>query len=173
MNGNCHFIFGAAVGCAFAMNIEELSAVLPNISATADGCALFILGGLIGGIFPDIDSEGSYIGRLTVPLSTVVSKIGKATGKTKSKHRGILHDPLVYLIGLVIAYLYVPSLVGCLVGCLSHLLLDIFNPAGVPLLFGIKRLSVAKIASGSKGSIIFTWVSVFIVLSVGLLIKFM
>ena len=60
MNGNCHFIFGASVGTAVAINTDILNSYLPNIAATPETATLFVLGGLIGGIFPDIDNRTCF-----------------------------------------------------------------------------------------------------------------
>lgn len=133
---------------------------------------LFVLGGLVGGVFPDIDNPTSYIGKLTVPISTGIGKVGAAFGKKDQRHRGIFHDAALYIAGLILSYLYLPSLVGFFVGCLSHIFLDLFNPSGVPLLFGVKHLRLGTIASGSKASVIFTWVNVALVLAAGVAFQF-
>lgn len=169
MNGNCHFVFGAALGSAFAMNTDKLEALLPNLTDTPETATLFVLGGLIGGIFPDIDNPVSYIGKLTVPVSTVIGKFGELTGKTGPMHRGVLHEPIVYITGLILSYLFCPSLVGLFLGCISHLYLDMFTPAGIPI-FSVKHLRLAKIKSGSQASVVFTWLNVIAVVLIGLLI---
>ncbi len=170
MNGNCHFIFGATLGTAFAMNLDKLETVLPQLTNSSETATLFVLGGLIGGIFPDIDNPTSYIGKLTAPLSSVIGKFGELSGKVGPMHRGILHDPIVYFTGLVLSYIYCPSLVGLFLGCISHLYLDTFTPAGIPILFGAKRFRLAKIKSGSQQSVIFTWLNVFVVFLIGLIL---
>lgn len=170
MNGNCHFIFGATLGTAFAMNLDKLEPIFPQITNSPETATLFVLGGLIGGIFPDIDNPVSYIGKLTVPVSSVIGKCGEFAGKTGPMHRGILHEPLVYIIGLILSYMFCPSLVGLFLGCVSHLYLDMFTPAGIPVLFGAKHLRLAKIKSGSRQSVIFTWLNVFVVLLLGIIL---
>lgn len=171
MNGNCHFVFGAALGTALAMNVGAISSVLGNVSPTPETTTLLVLGGLIGGIFPDIDNPNSYIGKLTSPVSGIFGKLGKATGKTGKNHRGILHDPAVYIAGLILCYLYFPPLVGFFVGCLSHMFLDMFNPMGVPFLFGAAHLHLGNIPSGSKSGVVFTWTNVTFVLVVAIIVK--
>lgn len=154
-----------------AINADKIETVLPNISASSSTVTLLVLGGLIGGILPDIDNQGSYIGKLTAPLSTFIGSIQKVFGRTDSRHRGLLHDPIVYIIGLVLSYLYFTPLVGLFIGCLTHIFLDLFNPSGVPFLFGVKHLRLAKLNSGSKESIVFTWVFTAAVVVVGAVIK--
>ena len=168
MNGNCHFVFGASLGTAFALNVDKLETVLPNLTNSPETATLFVLGGLIGGIFPDIDNPVSYIGKLTVPVSSVIGKFGEITGKTGPMHRGILHEPLVYITGLILSYIFCPSLVGLFLGCISHLYLDMFTPAGIPVFFGLRHLRLAKIKSGSQASVVFTWLNVIAVILLGI-----
>lgn len=170
MNGNCHFIFGTALGTALAVNVSRIAEVLPEIHSSSEMQTLFILGGVIGGIFPDIDNPASYMGKLSVPVSTWIGEVSKVFGKTEQKHRGLLHDPAVYLIGLILAYLNCPAWCGFFIGCLSHLFLDMFNPSGVPFLLGIRHLHLGKIVSGSKESVIFTWLCTAGVLLIGFLV---
>jgi len=171
MNGNCHFVYGAAVGIAFTMNLDKVSTILPHVTNTPETATLFILGGLIGGIFPDIDNPSSYMGKLSAPVSTVIGFVNEKLGKTGANHRGILHDPLVYLVGLILSYFFFPPLIGFFIGCLSHLFLDMFNPKGIPF-FIFKRVHLGNFNSGEPGSIIFTWVCVFLSIVIGCLIKF-
>lgn len=167
MNGNCHFVYGAAIGSMAALNIDNLATVLPNVSNSPETATLFVLGGLIGGIFPDIDNPSSYMGKLSAPISTIIGEINELLGKTGANHRGILHDPTIYLIGIVLSYMFFPPLIGFFIGCLSHIFLDMFNPKGVPCLL-LHRISLGKFKSGEIGSIIFTWVCVFISLALGI-----
>lgn len=171
MNGNCHFVYGASVGTAGAMSLEVLHQHLPNITTTPETATLFVLGGLIGGIFPDIDNPTSHVGKLTVPISTWIGGIGKAFGKSEERHRGVFHDAALYIAGLLLSYFFFPPLIGFFVGCLSHIYLDLFNPSGVPFLFGVKHLHLGKIPSGSKASIIFTWVNALLVLLLGITVQ--
>ena len=172
MNGNCHFIYGAAVGTALAANADKIATVLPAVTNTPETATLFILGGLIGGIFPDIDNPSSHMGQLSAPVSTIIGAINKKLGKVGSNHRGILHDPITYLIGLVLCYLFFPPMIGFFIGCLSHLFLDLFNYKGIPC-GPFKRLSIAKIDGSSAAGIVLTWVCVFFVVGIGLLCKFL
>lgn len=167
MNGNCHFVYGASIATALCMNLNTIAEHLPNLSPTPETATLFVLGGLIGGIFPDVDNPSSYVGKLSSPISKMFGAIGVFSGKTGSRHRGILHDPIVYLIGLYLCYCHFTPLVGFFIGCLSHLFLDMFNPSGVPFLFGVKHLRLMKIPSGSRESIIFTWLNVVLTLVIG------
>lgn len=179
MNGNCHFVFGASCTTALALNIESINKFIvnspikfanTNIEFGATLVASFIMGGLIGSIFPDIDSPNSYMGKLSAPLSTIIGKISKWLGKSGYRHRGVFHDVSLYIIGLVLSYYFAPYMIGFFVGALSHLFLDMFNPVGVPCFIarrGFVRLG--KIESGSKLSIWFTYSLTFLVLAIGII----
>lgn len=171
MNGNCHCMFGAAVGTAIAININKVAESFPNIHATSEFSTLFILGGILGGVLPDIDNPVSHVGRLTAPISNFIAAIGNLAGRGYVKHRGIMHDPLIYIAGLIVSYLYFPPLVCLLVGCLSHIYLDLFNPSGVPFAFGIRRWRLGTITSGSHASKILTWVHVLFIIVVSFAFK--
>ena len=158
MNGNCHFVFGAAVASAAVMNLDKLSEMFPQVSCDSTTATLLIMGGLLGSITPDIDNPTSHMGRLSYPVSKWISNIGALTGKEMMHHRGILHDLGLYLLALGLCYFYFQPLCGFFLGCVSHTFLDLFNPAGVPV-FG-RHLRLAKIKSGSKASIILTWICV-------------
>lgn len=84
MNGNCHFIFGATVSTMVAINLEKLSVVLPNITCSPETTSLLILGGILGGVMPDMDNPKSYIGRLSRPISTYIGKLGGLFGKKEN-----------------------------------------------------------------------------------------
>ncbi|MBQ8234064.1 MAG: metal-dependent hydrolase [Bacilli bacterium] len=170
MNGNCHFMYGATVGIMLTVNLDTISTILPQIANTQEMGTLFVLGGLMGGIFPDIDNPSSHMGKLSKPISTIIGAINKKFGKVGANHRGILHDPIVYIIGLILSYIFMPSLIGIFIGCLSHLFLDMFNYKGIPF-FLFKRISVAKIESDSTGSTICTVLWILVTVVLGIFIK--
>ena len=166
MNGNCHFMYGATVGAMVAINMGNIATVLPHITSSPETATLLVLGGLVGGIFPDIDNPSSFMGQLAAPVSTVIGAINKKMGKIGSNHRGILHDPITYIAGLILCYFFFPPMIGFFIGCLSHLFLDAFNPKGIPFFF-IKKIRLAKIESGSMLSVGFTWACIIIALIIG------
>ncbi len=157
MNGNCHFVFGASVGASVSLMCGLSSAETTLLISTC----------LIGAIFPDIDNPTSNMGQLSKPISTVIGKVGRVFGKSGKNHRGIFHDPFFYIIGAYLSYLYFPPLLGFFLGAFTHLFLDMFNPSGIRFL-GVKFLRLAKIPSGSKESVAFTWIATILVLFVGL-----
>jgi inner membrane protein len=117
-----HFLAGASAGLLVAGQHADAKVAL--ISAGVAGLAALL---------PDIDSPDSRIGRAVPVLPRVL--------KTAVGHRGVLHS----LVGAVfmtllffllfqhenVAYLTVPFLIGYL----SHIAADAFNPPKVPLLW--------------------------------------
>ena len=160
MNGNCHFVLGMGVS-ATAILLTE-----PNIDMASGLTAMILL----GSIFPDIDNESSYMGKLSAPVSTIIGSVNKLFGKVGSNHRGILHDPIVYLVALVLSFLFFPPLIGFIIGCLSHLFLDLFNPKGIPVAV-FKRVHLANFKSSSIESVVFTWVCVVLLVGIGIFTK--
>ncbi|MBP2299816.1 metal-dependent hydrolase [Azospirillum picis] len=89
---------------------------------------------IVGALAPDIDHPKSTMGQMMRPLSLAVSGI--------FGHRGITHSVLaiagcVWLLHEHAAYSRL--LVPFIVGYLTHLAGDLLTPAGLPLLWPIKR----------------------------------
>lgn len=168
MNGTCHLTFGLAASAACIINLNLIAEHIPNISCSAETGTLIALGGIIGSLLPDIDNPSSYVGKLCSPVSKMFGKIHKMQRKEEWQHRGIMHDMGVCLIGLALTYLYFPSLVGLFLGMFTHLFLDLFNPAGIPFLFGVKHLHLGKIKSSGKGATVFTGICTAAILAAGM-----
>ena len=134
MVGFTHLGFGLLVGTAF------------------HGKYAFILSG-IGSLLPDIDTRNGVINKLTHFHSSNKNKNNKDKSNNNNylNHRGITHSltiPLfIYLI--YFAFLRNNLILPFVVGYISHLLLDMLTPMGVPLFmpFSKKRF---KITSGIK-----------------------
>lgn len=168
MNGNCHFLYSATVCAMISVNINIISPALPNIGTDTTSVVLLLMGGILGGLLPDMDNPKSSIAKISVPISTIICKIGKLFGRGGKYHRGILHDPFIYIVGLVLSYLFFPQLIGLFIGGVSHIYLDFFNPVGLPLLFGTKYVHIAEINSGSNAAKVFTYLSSAMVLLIGI-----
>lgn len=145
MNFKAHTIGGMLSGVA-TMTVMEYGMTQP------EGIVL-LAGAAIGGLLPDIDHRGSYLGSRAKLASFVV---GKTLG-----HRGATHSPLV--MGVILGALYVafgakvmilpPLLLGLAAGILSHILLDSLTIGGVPLLYPIKKkkFSFLPLRTGGAG----------------------
>lgn len=164
-------MYSTITSCMVAINLDNLTRLLPKIENTPPMMACLIMGGIIGGIFPDIDNPKSHFGQLTKPISTLIGKVGESVGKTGTHHRGIFHDFSIYLAGLILSYFYCPYLLGFFLGAMTHLFLDMFNPMGIPVLFGISKIHLGKVRSDSKAAIWLTVIFITITLTVGILIK--
>lgn len=164
-------MFGTAVGVCAAVNLDLINQILPNITASGETATLFVLGGIVGSVLPDIDNPVSYVGKLCSHISEIIGKIHTLQGKEEWRHRGVMHDAAIYLVGLILCYFYFSPLVGFFLGCLTHIFLDMFNPAGVPLLFGVKKLRFAKIKSGDTKSTVVAVVFTIITIALGVGLK--
>lgn len=156
MNKPAHLSVGLTVGIATSKYI------VPTIPLTGTINEIFIVGAVIcgalfGSLLPDIDHPKSYIGRRLRITSFIVSKT--------FGHRGIVHTPVVVFAFTTFLYFLTMQLngmmqdislsliVGLGAGMLSHLLLDMMNKRGIPLLypFTSKTFHIAKFKTGGIG----------------------
>ena len=87
----------------------------------------------LGSLLPDIDHPKSAVGSVLKPISVPLAML--------LGHRGLTHSMLAVLgATLLLSHLGVNSVAAPLVlGYLSHLAADVLTPAGVPLLWPLKR----------------------------------
>ncbi|WP_284155523.1 metal-dependent hydrolase [Sulfuricystis multivorans] len=126
-----HVAFGAASALLTIkwLNVHESRTVL-----------MFLAGGAIGSLLPDIDHPKSWLGRripfISIPLSNLVG------------HRGITHSMIALIVVqsivlAAIAYLRAtqdrafaaPFLIAAGIGYASHLVADWMSNTGIPLLW--------------------------------------
>ena len=104
----------------------------------------------IGGLLPDIDHKGSTISKNSPIISFFIRLLFTHRGFTHSLLSLILMTGLMYgiaaMIGAGIGYWIA---IGFGAGYASHILLDSFNPKGVPLFFPVKhKFSFGKVVTG-------------------------
>lgn len=120
MTGKTHILAGTAVGCGLA-----LGSIAPLPSSFVVLCAA------AGGLFPDIDQRTSRAGSAAPLASWLIQHI--------FGHRTLFHSPLLYLVAYTSACVFWPQysfyVEAFVLGAASHLLLDMFNSKGVPLLY--------------------------------------
>jgi len=130
-----HLLAGAAAGLVLAGNSDIL---LMSVGTAG-----------IAALLPDLDSPHSKLGRLVPFISWPLNiTIG---------HRGVLHSLLaaiaISLLMMIIRIWYPISnnfIFAVFVGYVSHLVLDSFNPSGVPWLWPLKiHFRVPLIQTGS------------------------
>lgn len=118
------------------------------LHAPASQSVLFLAGGVLGGLLPDIDHPASAFGRRVLPVSTAIAAI--------FGHRGITHSLVAVLAVSLTAWwalhrlewhpgYSVPFVLGLCAGYLSHLLCDWLSNSGVPLLWPMRRRFAAPI----------------------------
>lgn len=104
------------------------------LSKLVDPQIYLLSASFLGSIILDIDEPKSYIGRRTKILSHIL--------KFVLKHRGLIHSFLgafllsSILSGIVYNYgLNKGLILFFIIGCLTHLILDLFSDEGVPLFY--------------------------------------
>lgn len=135
MKGTTHLGAGAVCGIAIA----TYAALPPEQAIVATSCAM------VASVLPDVDSATSIIGRVFLPVSWLTNQL--------FGHRTVFHALLPWSLIQGIAWLAMPQypwyLLALGAGVLSHLILDIFNPTGIPLLWPIKvKFSLGLCRSG-------------------------
>lgn len=116
----------------------------------------------VGALLPDIDQPTSKIGN-KVPGSFIIKLI--------FGHRGFFHSLLASVLLFLVLSTFVAEYIVILIvtGYLSHLVLDAFTPAGVPLLYPLqKRFSIPLAVTG--GIIEYIFLSVMLIGSIFLFI---
>lgn len=119
--------------------------------------ALYITGSSSGSILPDIEKKGSSISNK--------HKISAFFARHIFTHRGATHSLLaLFIIALFLTpiCIYIPFgfgtsySVGLLIGYGSHIILDSFNPLGVPVFYPFSyRFSIGKFKTGKISEWVF------------------
>lgn len=138
MQGKTHMMGGLVTGLV-TMKVME-----PTLPTTLG--AAFIGAAVLGSLFCDIDMTQSTIGRRAKPASLIVS--------TFFSHRTITHAPItilaIYLLIRLVSPASEPMAFYFALGAGSHILLDMLNKKGVPLLYPIPyRFNIASFKNGS------------------------
>ena len=147
MTGKTHTIGGIVLG------------VLGLKILTVSNPVYYFTGVCLGALLPDIDHQHAPISKITYPLSAIVQRY--------AKHRTWTHT-LLFAVSVPILFNFAGLNewfnIGLFVGILSHLVLDLFNPTGVPLFMPItkKKFRIAKIKTGGNGEIAFSVASVLV-----------
>lgn len=159
MNKPTHVMGGIALGVGIGVASSTSSIPLFGV---------LLAGTSIGAILPDIDKKNTSVSH-KAPFISFITRLF-------TTHRGFTHSLLALAIfgsilypvtqfGNLVRYLYY----GLIIGYLSHLILDMLNPEGIPLFFPIKfKISFAKIRTGGKMESLFRW-GLFVIIAISLL----
>lgn len=142
MEGATHILGGAVAGmlCTLILQSTGIQSVgLVGVS-------------IAGSLFPDVDLCSSKAGSKAKPASFTINKL--------FGHRTLFHSPILYAALYLLWTHYFPNAriwaVAFAVGVASHILLDMFNKRGIPLLYPIKKTyHITSIKNGSTGEIVF------------------
>lgn len=139
MTGKTHFIGGLALGFA-TYHLFNFDTTLVNAVTWYGACG-------IGALLPDLDHHHAPISQILFPISWLIRK--------KWSHRTATHSILFLIITTLLIVLFTNNLfiiMGIFTGILSHLLMDMLNPTGVPLFypFNKKKYRVAKVRTGGN-----------------------
>lgn len=146
MKGITHSLGGVMAGVALvACSTPDLTTV-EGIGTAVSAIGVATLGSLL----PDIDHQHSTVSkkfRLLSFLYRIVSVLGKLFRLDVFEHRGVMHTLVVPIILLISSFVVKDAtvkylLIAGLVGYLSHILLDGFNPMGVPLFSPFYNLKI-------------------------------
>ena len=163
MNYKTHVMGGVLLGL---LTVSSASNILNiNINEDISVSVIYMSGAVVGSIFPDIDHNGSYIGRRVKPLSKLIN--------TAFGHRGATHSPFLIVLFTSILYLlnkliwldssFSILIAGLFIGMISHVLLDLITKEGVPLFYPLNKEKISLIGITTGGfveSIIGTFLTV-------------
>lgn len=163
MTGKTHLAFGTAIGivCASHYFLYD-NGTLPN-------SLLFLGAAMIGSLFPDLDSPKSIINQKN-PTRNIINKL--------FGHRGFIHSPIfIILLSFLLFFLTNKANItdiwvyGLAIGFISHIFLDMFNKAGIPLLYPLSKhhFHCGRIRTGSKKEIPFVFIIFFVLLIIYLI----
>lgn len=137
MTGKTHFVGGLALGFA-TYHLFNFDTTLVNSALWFGACGL-------GALLPDIDHCHAPISKVLFPISWVIRK--------KWSHRTATHSLLFLIIATLLVLVCTRNIyviMGIFTGVLSHLMMDMLNPTGVPLFypFNKKKYRIAKVRTG-------------------------
>ena len=172
MTGKTHTVGGIAL----ALTVTSLTGLYYpdgiNVSLATTGVYLACAG--TGALLPDIDTKRSTVSQK--------HKVVSFFSRLFLTHRGFTHSPLCLVI-LSVIFELIKSLIhttftdamfnGLLIGYASHIVLDSFNPKGVPLLYPCEtRFSFGRVKTNGFWEIfVFFALSVIIGIESYLIIK--
>lgn len=173
MNGTTHKIGGAIMSLTVSLqtgiykpSMSMDAGVVPMIQELSL-FGILIAGSILGATMPDIDHKNSQISHKHKFLSFVT--------RLFCTHRGFTHSvpALLILSGILfgikqllspeIVFYYSPLMIGIILGYVSHMILDLFNPLGIPLFYPLPfRMKVANIKTNGLGAVVVELIVIYI-----------
>lgn len=165
MNVKTHILGGLTGTCLYYLTINSTA----DLHKPANLICLSVITAtsVLGAKLPDIDNRHSSI--------TSHNKVISFLLRIFTEHRGITHTPFILVMFsfilsplILLNNIYINSaIIGFFIGYISHLMYDLLNPKGIPLLFPAtkKHFHIFLIKTDSLGEVIFRLLN-FIVLVV-------
>lgn len=144
MTGKTHIIGGLDVALAAPLLSTTIGTLV--VSMGYSEYALCLFAAVVGSLFPDIDLHHSKIGHKAGAVSWLIHYI--------FGHRTLFHSPLlmviIYFVMAALFREYQVYIIFFLIGMGSHLLLDMCNKKGIPLLYPFpKRFHIMGVKTRS------------------------
>ncbi len=131
MMAQAHMVAGATSWAVYSFYVT------PALYSTWEQTVVYMGACSFAALLPDIDHPSSTLGQRIYPISKLISMV--------FGHRGFTHSLLALLGVIYVLSIIAPSHESSIwitvvsVGYLSHLVGDVITPAGLPLLYPMKR----------------------------------
>jgi len=111
-----------------------------SIYVEQDEVLIFLIAGVIGALFPDLDEKGSFLSRRVYFISKFISIF--------TEHRGWTHTLIIVLIYIIIGAIflkynettqYANTLLAFVVGNIIHMIGDLSTRSGLQILYPFKK----------------------------------
>lgn len=171
MTGKTHIVGGVALATA----VTSLAGLYQphSYQELVSYSTLFVGAAAVGSLVPDIDhgnAKASNVNIFTKILSIIV--------RITCGHRGAIHSPLIMALTSIVLYWFLTWMrfgsameitAGYCIGYFSHLLIDMMNASGIPLLFPLvweskgrpKKFNLLNLREGGLTEFLF-WVALVI-----------
>lgn len=150
MTGKTHLMAGVEASLIYLTAVAQRDFGAPELTVIQQVISVPLC--LAGSLAPDIDLKTSTVGKETKVLSFLINSI--------FGHRTFSHSPLLLAMIYLLVNAHIPNFmwmaIPFIVGAASHLVLDMLNRSGIPLLWPIQtRFWALGIKTESAGERMF------------------
>lgn len=153
MTGKTHIIAGLLAGAVYVD--ETVGLTFPSaeeIGVTTPVMLTIGLASVAGATLPDIDISNSFASRAFFPLRLVYKILERLFGEEVFGHRRFTHTAIFPLLLLCLNFFHFTdspadkyihiAILAMIYGIVSHFILDMLNPMGIPLFAPFKKTNV-------------------------------